>query len=235
MLSQAGPRRRVAQLAEARCPGDLEKEPATPLFRRTPYLRAEIAFYGPLRTAVRLHPAPGRWPANEADDRLTISAGLAAIAGHKSPDTRWSAFRTALVELAKGINHASAGPLPGDLLSLDELGAAGDLVVVEWQGEGRALVEADLVKARAAIVPTLRRSPDEAGPFREVAALALILSQAEDADAHERLRLALAVEGIIFWFRDSDRRAPPHNALAFALNHVEVRLRERSEGIHPEF
>jgi hypothetical protein len=184
---------------------------------------------------VRHHPASGRWPGDEADDRLTIAAGLAAIAGHKSPDTRWPAFRTALVELAKGINQAAEGPLPGDLLSLDELGASGELVIVDWQGEGRARVEVELVKARAAVVPVLSASPDEAGPFREVAALALILADAEDADAHQRLRLALAVEGIIFWFRDSDRRAPPRNALAFALNHVDVRLKERSEGVHPEF
>lgn len=216
-------------------PGDHAKESATPLFRRTPYLRAEIAFYGPLRTAVRLHPAPGRWPAEEADDRLAIATGLAGIAAHKSPDTRWPAFRTALVELAKGINHAPPGPLPGDLLSLDELGAAGDLVIVDWQGAGRARVEVELVKARAAVVPALSAAPDEAGPFREVAALALILSEAEEADAHERLRLALAVEGLIFWFRDSDRRAPPRNALVFALNHVDVRLKERAEGVHPEF
>ncbi len=108
-------------------------------------------------------------------------------------------------------------------------------MVVEWQGDGRALVEAQLVEARAALVPRLGRSPDEAGPFREIAALALVLALAEEADAHERLRLALGVEGIVFWFRDSDRRAPPHNALAFALNHVDARLHETSEGVHPEF
>jgi hypothetical protein len=235
LLSQAGADGPVAQLAAATSPAHEYEESATSLFRRTPYVRAEIAFYGPARTAVRVTPAPGRWPDAEADDRLTLATGLAAVAGHKSPDTRWPAFRTAMVELAKGINQAPSGPLPGDILSLDELGATSDLVIVEWQGEGRALVEAELVRARAAVLPRLGAHPDEAGPFREIAALALILAEAEDADSHQRLRLALAVEGLIFWFRDSDRRAPPHNALAFALNHVDVRLHERSEGIHPEF
>lgn len=198
-------------------------------------MSAEVAFYGPVRTAVRVHPAPGRWPEHEADDRLMIAAGLLAVAAHKAPESRWPAFRTAMVELAKGINQAAPGPLPGDLLSLDELGAHGDLVVVEWQGEGRALVEAQLVQARAAIVPALGRHPEEAGPFREIASLALVMSQAEAGDADLRLRLALAVEGVVFWFRDSDRRAPPRNALAFALNHVDVRINERTEWDHPEF
>ena len=198
-------------------------------------MRAEVAFYGPVRTAVRVHPGPGRWPEHEAEDRLTVAAGLVAVAAHKAPENRWPPFRTALVELAKGINQAGPGPLPGDLLSLDEMGARGDLVVVDWQGEGRALVEAELIKARAAVVPALGRHPDEAGPFREIAALALVMSQAEEGDADLRLRLALALEGVIFWFRDSDRRAPPRNALAFALNHVDVRLHERSDWDHPEF
>ena len=84
-------------------------------------------------------------------------------------------------------------------------------------------------------MPHLAASPDEAGPFREIATFALALAMAEDADEHERTRLALGLEGVVFWFRDSDRRAPPRNALAFALNHVDARLEEKTRGMHPEF
>lgn len=198
-------------------------------------LSAEIIFYGPLRTAVRVTPGPGRGPEHEADDRLGIVVGLAALAANKAPENRWPALRTSMVDLAKGINQAPPGPLPEDLVSLDEFGAQGDLLVVDWQGEGRASVEVQLTKARAAIVPYLARTPDEAGPFREISVLALALAMAEDAPAHERTRLALGLEGVVFWFRDSDRRAPPRNALAFALNHVEVRLKEKAGDMHPEF
>lgn len=198
-------------------------------------LSAEIVFYGPVRTAVRVTPGHGRGPEHEADDRLALVIGLASLAANKAPDNRWPALRTSMVALAKGINQAAPGPLPGDLVPLDELGAQGDLVVVEWQGEGRARVEAQLIKARAAQVPHLAKTPDEAGPFREIATLALAMAMAEDAPAHERTRLALGLEGVVFWFRDSDRRAPPRNALAFALNHVEVRLKERAGDMHPEF
>ena len=198
-------------------------------------LSGEILFYGPLRTAVRTHPAAGRGPKEQADDRLALVISLAALAANKAPDNRWPPLREAMVDLAKGINQAPPGPLPEDLVPLDQLGARGDLLVVDWQGEGRARVEVQVVKARAAIVPHLAATPDEAGPFREIAALALALAMAEEADAHERTRIALGLEGVVFWFRDSDRRAPPRNALAFALNHVEVRLEEKAGDVHPEF
>ncbi len=184
---------------------------------------------------MRLHPAAGRTPGQQADDRLSLAISMAALASNKAPDNRWPPLREAMVDLAKGINQSPPGPLPEDLVSLDQLGAHGDLLVVDWQGEGRARVEVQLVKARAAIVPHLASTPDEAGPFREIAALALALAMAEDADTHERTRIALGLEGIVFWFRDSDRRAPPRNALAFALNHVEVRLEQKTADEHPEF
>ena len=184
---------------------------------------------------MRLRPVDDRAPEHDADDRLGIVVGMAALAANKAPDSRWPALRTAIVELAKGINQSPSGPLPEDLVSLDEFGAPGELAVVEWQGEGRARVEVQLIKARAALVPYLAATPDEAGPFREIAVLALGLAMAEVASAHERTRLALGLEGIVFWFRDSDRRAPPRNALAFALNHVEVRLEETTRDAHPEF
>ncbi len=86
------------------------------------------------------------------------------------------------------------------------------------------------------MVPRLGAHPGEAGPFREIASLALILAEAEHADRDQRLRLALGMEGILFWFRDSDRRAPPRNALAFALAHARrCASHERGQGTHPEY
>jgi hypothetical protein len=41
------------------------------------------------------------------------------------------------------------------------------------------------------------------------------------------------VEGVVAWFRESDRRAPPRNALAFALDHARGRLEGTGRPLPP--
>ncbi|MGE0026388.1 MAG: hypothetical protein AB7O78_11460 [Thermoleophilia bacterium] len=197
----------------------------TPLFRRTPAAAAEVAIHGPSRAAVMLHPAPGRWPAHEASDRLGLGVGLAALAAGSSSDARWLPFRDALAALAGRLAAAPAGPLPGDLVDLRLLGGPGGLAVVPWEGPGRARVEVHLLESRGGPVPRFADRPAESGPFAEVASLALLIALAVDRE-EDRLPLALGAEGVISWFRESDRRAAPRNALAFALAHADERLRQ---------
>ena len=190
--------------------------------RRTPIARAEVALHGPRRAAVLLDPAPGRWPAHESADRLALGIGMVALAAQGSADARWEGFRSILVPLAARV-AAVEGPLPGDLAPLERLGVPGALAVVPWEGPGRATVEAHLLDTRGGLVPRLARQPEEAGPFKEIACLALIVALAADADP-DRLALALGIEGVLAWYRESDRLSAPHHALAFALAHVRERI-----------
>ena len=200
-------------------------EPVTPLFRRTPVAAAEVAIHGPTRAAVLLHPAPGRWPEHEPADRLGLGVGLAALAAGTSSEARWPPFRDALAVLAGRLASAGPGPLPGDLVDLRPLGGSGGLAVVPWEGPGRARVEVQLLGSQAGPVPRLADRPGESGPFAEVAALALLIALSVDRE-EDRLPLALGAEGVLAWFRESDRRAAPRNALAFALAHADERLKQ---------
>ncbi len=200
----------------------------SPLFRRHPLVRAEVALHAPSRASVRLHPADGRWPAHEEGDRFDIAVGAAAAAAKRTPAPRWEALRDALTKLAAGIATAR-GPLPDDVVAIDGFGPAGDLVVVPWDGPGRLRVEFDLLGSSVGPVPRVTDRPGEAGPAVEVAALAVLLHVAE-IDEPGRLRIALGLEGLISWYRDSDRAAPPRDALRYATAHADGRLREAAAG-----
>lgn len=200
---------------------------------RAPLVRAEVALYGPRRAAALLHPADGRWPAHEDADRLALGVGMAALAAHRASEARWEAYRDALARAATGIAAAGREPLPGDLVALERLGVAGPLAVVPWEGPGAARVEAELLATRGGLVPRLAGAPATAGPAKEIAALALLVALAVDADTEGRLALALGVEGVVAWFRQSDRLAASRNALAFALAHAEERLSETGRSLPP--
>src|SRR5262245_15196277 len=100
-----------------------------------------------------LHPAPGRWPAHEATDRLALGVGLGALAAGSSADARWHAFRDALAGLAAALATAPPGPLPADLVDLRPLGGPGGLAVVPWEGPGRARVEVQVLDSPGGAVP----------------------------------------------------------------------------------
>ena len=193
------------------------------VMRRTPIARAEIALHGPRRAAVLLHPTPGRWPEHETADRMALGLGLVTLAAFGSAEPRWEAFRAVLVQLATQIAASQTGPLRGDLVPLERLGLPGALAVVAWEGPGRARVEAHLLSTRGGLVPRLADHPQEAGPLKEIAALALLVALAADADP-DRLALALGIEGILAWYRESDRLSPPRKVLVFAMAHARDRL-----------
>jgi hypothetical protein len=198
-----------------------------PLLRRAhPLVRAEVALHGPRRAAVLLHAGEGRWPEHEARDRLTVGVGMAALTAFRMLDPRWVPYRAALATLATGVARADAGPLPGDLAPLDGLSQGGLLQVVPWEGPGRENVEVEIVATRGGPVPRIAKEPESAGPVKEIATLALLVALAADAGSDGRLALALGIEGLLAWFRESDRLAPTRNALAFALAHADGRLRE---------
>jgi hypothetical protein len=197
----------------------------SPLFRRRPLVRAEMALHGPRRVAALLHPAPGRWPDHERGDRLAIGLGTLALAARFTTPNRWEPYRDTLAPLAHGIAAAGDGSLPGDLVWLDALGPVGRLEVVPWEGPGRLGVETDMIDSPRGFVPRLQVRPKEAGPGMEIASLGLLIAIAVDA-VEDRMALALGIEGLLAWHRDSDRLAAPRDALMFALAHADERLRE---------
>jgi hypothetical protein len=193
--------------------------------RRETLARARVALYTRTRAAVLLDPAQGRWPAHEASDRLRLGAGLAASAAGRVPERHWEPFRAALVDLARAVAGTS-GALPGDVVRLDGFGLDGGLAVVPWEGHGRVEVVLALCASSVGPVPVLERAGPRESPVPAVAALALLTALAVDADADGRLVLALAVEGIVGWYRESHRLTAPRNAVAYALTHASARLGE---------
>ena len=147
---------------------------------------------------------------------------MIALAAHGSPDSRWEAFRGCLADLARRV-AAAEGPLPGDLAPLERLGVPGALAVLPWEGPGLARLEAHLLATRGGLVPLLAHQPDEAGPHKEIASLALLIALAADA-VPDRLALAFGIEGVLGWYRDADRLSAPRNALGYAVAHARERL-----------
>jgi hypothetical protein len=114
---------------------------------------------------------------------------------------------------------------------LERLGGRGLLAVVPWEGRGAVGVEAELLEAADGLVPRFSRSPSKAGPLREIAALALLVALAADADGDARLALALGIEGVLAWFRETDRLSPSRDVLRFARAHAGDRLREAGRSL----
>jgi len=175
---------------------------------------------------VFLHPDEGRWPVHEAADRLALGVGAAALAARRLPDARWQAYRKTLARLATAVAGAGDEALPGDLVPLDRLGVGAFLAVVAWEGPGAGGVEVELLEAAGGLVPRLSDARGGPGPVKEIAALALVVALAADGDADARLALGLGVEGVLAWFRETDRLSPSRDVLRFALSHAADRLRE---------
>lgn len=195
------------------------------MLRRRPLASALITLYGPARAGVLLQPADGRWPEHEPSDRLALGAGTAALAAAKLDDERFAAYRNALADLARRIVAAGEEPLPGGIARVGGLGAPDTLQVVAWDGPGRASVTSELARGAAGLVPSLR-DPPQSETAVAICALALAVALAVDAGAEDRLALALALEGVVSWYRTSHRMSPSRHALAFALAHARDRLRE---------
>lgn len=216
----------MASRGEARRVPGLEEVARLPIFRRSPLARAEIALYAPTRAAALLRPAEGRWPEHEAADRLALGIGAAALAAHRLPEPRWHAYRDTLAGVATAVAGAGGEPLPGDLAPLERLGVGGFLAVVPWEGRGAGGVEVQLLEASDGLVPRLSDARGGSGPVKEVAALALVVALAADGDAEPRLRLALGLEGVLAWFRETDRLSPSRDVMRFALAHAAERMHE---------
>ncbi|MGD9695013.1 MAG: hypothetical protein AB7V42_05060 [Thermoleophilia bacterium] len=197
-----------------------------PPFRARALAGVRVTLYEADRAAAMLNAAEGRWPDHERADRVCLGVGLAACATQRCPDQRWPAYRDLLVHLAREVAATAGSPLPGGLAPLHDLGVRRTLDVVAWEGDGPVAVDAELVSSPRGTVPRLVKPKEDHGPVKEIAALALLIALAADAGRSDRLALAFAVEGLVAWYRDADRRSLPRDALAYALGHADRRLVE---------
>ena len=203
------------------------------MLRRRPLARALVTFYGPAKAAVLLEPAPGRWPEHERSDRLRLGVGMAATATNRMAERWWEPFRDSLVTFATRVATAE-GELPADLISLDGIAAKGPLAVIPWDGPGRSELTVELRSAPVGPVAVLVGDVVKSGPGLPTGALALLVALAVDADREGRLALALSVEGLVGWYRESHRLVAPRSAVTFALAHAVARLDDAGRDVPVE-
>lgn len=195
------------------------------LFRAKPIVKAEVALPAPGRAAVRLRVPTGDPDAVAPAARVRMAAGLVAAAYHRAPDNRVPGFEECLVELAQGIAADAPGAPGGRIVHLGPLGVREFLLLDAWGAEPRGVVTAKLVAARGnRAVPKVTGSPSFAGPSVEIAALALAQHVGAGSDADSRLAIALAIEGVLAWYREAHRMSQPSDALTFALAHMADRM-----------
>jgi hypothetical protein len=196
------------------------------LFKGSYLVRLDADLYPPNRVAIRVEGKPGRWPEYESGDRLTMAVGFCALASTKTAASRLEPLKLSLRNLATAIAQTPTGSLPRDVAPLDVFSVPGLLELVEWHGPGQVELEADLAKSATGRTPRMRKEPKTSGPTREIAALGALVAIANDASSDERLTLALGIEGLLAWYRQSEGWSSAKDVLTFAVAHTDERLRE---------
>lgn len=192
------------------------------LLRRTPLVRTTISFHPGGRVAVVVEPSPSRWPGREGPDRLVLPLGLAALALARSDAAIISVVRDRLHHAASAVARKRQDEgVEGLLRATCGLELAHD---VEQPGDPRVVVQ--LVRSALGPVPTLGRARH--GSLTLVAAAGATLAAClAPMDSQVRLASALAIEGLLGWYRVADPHLqPPQQAIAYALRHAAARLSE---------
>lgn len=176
-----------------------------------------IDLYGGSHAAVEIEPAPGRWPEHEGADRISLPVALAGLALARAEAAAASRVRARLMALGLAIAAE-----PGDGWTRAVAGAT--LVPGEGPGDPRIVVQT--VRSAVGPVPTLGRAlPSSLALSAASAAAAAACLEGRDHNA--RLGAALAVEGLLGWYRLADPNLqPPQQALAYALHYAAARLEE---------
>jgi len=200
------------------------------LLRRAPLVRTTVDIYAGGRVAVDLRAALGRWPERELEDRLVVPVGLAALALARSP--------AGVIETVRARLQSAAGSVAeGDPLACDEAAwcaAVAGLELIDGGETGQPRVAAQLVRSAIGPVPTIGRASPGAQALG-VAATAALAICSHPVDAAGRLACALALEGVLGWYRVADPHLqPPQQAVAYSLRHAAARLHEAGRVAPPE-
>jgi hypothetical protein len=197
--------------------------------RRVPAARMEVRFPAAGEAAVRHvnSRGTGRPP---AADRLDMALGLVA----------WGIHRTdpggvrAVVDRVRRLATAIADPvdIPRDAIPVRTPRGPVNMEIVPWDAAaGPAPVVVELSRAPVGPVPVVRGSPPAAAVV--LAGLCALLWAAGRGDAPTRLSIALALEGIITWYREADRLTPPRDAVRAARAHAADRLTAAGHALPP--
>lgn len=181
-----------------------------------------IDLYGGSHAAVEIEPAPGRWPEHEAADRISLPVGLAGLALARAEAAAAARVRARLMALGLAIAaEPGDGDDPGDWTRTV---AGATLVPSEGPGDPRIVVQT--VRSAVGPVPTLGRALPSSLAL-SAAAAAAAAACLEGRSLNARLGAALAVEGLLGWYRLADPNLqPPQQALAYALRYAAARLEE---------
>ncbi len=195
------------------------------LLRRVPLVRTTVHFHPDGRVAVVIEPAPSRWPGHEGPDRLVVPLGLAALALARADGALIGVVRDRLHHAARAVAQEQAGGAEGLLRAASGLEPAD----AERPGDPRVVVQ--LIRSALGPVPTLGRAHH--GSLTLVAAAAATLASClVPVDSHVRLASALAIEGLLGWYRIADPHLqPPQQAIAYSLRHAAARLSEEGRSI----
>jgi hypothetical protein len=201
-----------------------------PLLRRTPLVRTTVDLYEAGRVSVEIIPGQGRWPGKEGSDRLVIPLGLAALALARS--------QAGTLEIIRGrLRAAASAAVDGDPRARDERDWCRDVTGLELiaaGAPGQTRISAQLVKSALGPVPTIGRATPGTLSLGVAAAAALAVCS-YPIDAGGRLATALALEGLLGWYREADPHLqPPQQAVAYSLRHAVARLAEAGRASPPE-
>ena len=168
-----------------------------------------------------------RGDTTDRDADAAIVVGLIAFAAGRLRPDEWVSLRDVLMRTAVAIAASTDGPLTDDIREIATSEGRRLVTVGASMQTPTARVSIDDVRTAAGLVPRRDRESSASGGAIALAAVAALVELADDADASARESLAYAVEGALNWFRESDLRAPPRDAVQFALAHQRDRLAER--------
>jgi hypothetical protein len=192
-------------------------------------VRTTVDVYAGGRVAVNIAAAPRRWPERELEDRLVVPVGLAALSLARAPAGVIEAVRARLQSAARSVAEA-------DPLAYEEAAwcaAVAGLELVEDDEPGRPRIDAQLVRSPVGPVPTIGRA-SPAASFLGIAATAALAICTHPVDAAGRMASALALEGVLGWYREADPHLqPPQQAVAYSLRHAAARLEEVGHAAPP--
>lgn len=193
-----------------------------PLLGREPLVLTTIDFLPGGRVAVTISPARDRWPGHEASDRLVIPLGIAALALQRAPEATIGAVHGRLRSAATGIARADPPAEAGAFFT----------AISGFQGAtgstgGDPSVAVRLLRSSLGPIPSIGRAR-HGSVLLANAAVAALGTCASGAGPAVRLSSALAIEGLLGWYREADPHLqPPQQAVAYCLRHAVARLDER--------
>ena len=194
----------------------------------------DVAFPAPGEAAVRMDAADSGSGRGLAADRLDLALGLMAWTVHRMHEDHGPAFGEAVRRLAAEIADSPDGTVTaGSVRASVRGGRSLDVQFTDWpRGRGGTRIRIDLVRSAVGPVTVLRHT----GASPQVLGLAALVAAAwacSQEDAHGRLALALAMEGLLAWYREAHHMTPPRQAVEAARTHAVDRLHDAGRSVPP--